>query len=142
MHRIDRLRKRADRRLRLHLQREVIFLRLIELHDEPALAGVRARLDFPREHLLALHARDFARAAQQQRHAVEFALHDFAIEQRDLPHQPGADADLREHFRGVEKFAFGFRRARFSTTSFTAPSGGRKLAKSLPVRSGRAAPAN
>ena len=65
------------------------------------------RLDVPREHLVALHARDFARAAQQQRHAAQLALHDLEIEQRDLAHQAGADADLREHFGGVKQFAFG-----------------------------------
>jgi len=43
-----------------------------------------------------------AEHAQPPRHAVEFALHHLAVEQRDLPHEAGADADLREHFRGVE----------------------------------------
>ena len=65
------------------------------------------RLDVPRQHLVALHARDFARAPQQQRHAAQLALHDFEVQQRHLAHQAGADADLREHLRGVEQFAFG-----------------------------------
>ena len=104
LHRVHRLRKRADGRLRLHEDGEKIFLRLVEFHDEFPLARLRARLDRPREHLLALHARDLAIAAQQQRHAIEFALHHLAVEQRDLPHEPRPDAELREHFRGVEKF--------------------------------------
>ena len=109
LHRVRRLRERADGRLRLHENGEEVFLRLVELHGELALARVRARLDAPREHLLALHARDLAFAAQQQRHAIEFALHHLAVEQRHLPHQPRPDADLREHFRGVEKFSLRFR---------------------------------
>ena len=113
MQRIDGLRECAERRLRVDVDGELIFLQLIELHDQPAFTGVCARLDFPREHLLAGHARDFARAAQEQRYAVEFALHDFAIEQRELAHEAGADADLREHFRCVEKFSFGLRRGGF-----------------------------
>ena len=40
---------------------------------------------------------------------AQFALHHFAVEQRGLPHQAGADADLREHFGGVKQFSLGFR---------------------------------
>jgi len=54
------------------------------------------------EHLIALHARHFARATQQQRDAINLALHHFAIEQRGLPHEAGADADLRQHLHGVK----------------------------------------
>ena len=56
-----------------------------------------------------MHARDLAITAQQQRYAIEFALHHLAVEQRHLPHQPRADADLREHLRGVEKFSLRLR---------------------------------
>ena len=107
LHHIRRLRERAQRRLHLHLEGELVLLRLVELDDEPAVGGVRDRLDVPREHLVALHPRDFARAAQQQRHAVQLALHDLEIQQRHLAHQARADADLRQHFRGVEQLAFG-----------------------------------
>ena len=55
-----------------------------------------------------MDARDLPRAVQQQHHAFEFALHHFEIEQGDLPHQSGADADLREHLSGEEEFALGF----------------------------------
>ena len=107
LHRVRRLRERAQGRLHLHLQRELVLLRLVELDDQPAVRGVGDRLDVPGQHLVALHARDFARAAQQQRHAAQFALHDLEIQQRHLAHQAGADADLRQHLGGVEQFAFG-----------------------------------
>ncbi len=38
---------------------------------------------------------------------IEFALHHLAIEQRDVPHEAGRDADLREHLGGVEELALG-----------------------------------
>src|SRR2546426_5957954 len=41
----------------------------------------------PREHRVAAHAGHFPRPAQQQHHSIQFALHDFEIEQRDLPHE-------------------------------------------------------
>ena len=39
LHGIGRLRERAQRRLHLHLERELVLLRLVELDDEPAVRG-------------------------------------------------------------------------------------------------------
>ena len=47
LHRIHRLRECADGRLRLHEDREKILLRLIEFHDQLALAGICAGLHSP-----------------------------------------------------------------------------------------------
>ena len=44
--------------------------------------------------LVALDPGDLARAAQDQAHLVEFALHDFEIQKRRLAHQAGANGDL------------------------------------------------
>ena len=107
LHRIRSLWERAQRRLHLHLERELVLLRLVEPDDETTVGGIRRRLDVPGEDLVALHARDFTRAAHEQREAVQFALHDLAIEQSHLPHESWADADLRQHFGGVEEFALG-----------------------------------
>ena len=94
--------------MHLHLQRELIFLGLIELNDQPPVGRVRRRLDVPRQHLVALHARDFAGAAQEQGHAIQLALHHFEIEQRHLSHEAGADGDLRQHFGRVKQLALRF----------------------------------
>ena len=97
LERIDRLRKCADGRLRLDCQRKRAFLRLIELHVQPALAGHRAGFHVPRQNMLSGHPRDLARSADNQRHRAHFALHHRAVDDCVLPHQSGADADLRKH---------------------------------------------
>ena len=106
-----RLRKNAQRRLRLHQDDELVLLRLIQLDYQPAVGRVGDRLGrIPRQHLVALHARHLSLAVQQQRDFVQFSLHHFEIEQRRLPHQAGQHVDLRPHLGGEEKFAFRFRR--------------------------------
>ena len=72
-HGFDGLRERAKRRLQLHLQRERVLLRLVELHHEPTVLRSWDGFDVPREHLVAADSRDFARAAQdlQRRHTQE-----------------------------------------------------------------------
>ena len=84
--RIDRLRESAQFGLQLHLQRDGVFLWLVEVHDQPAVRGIGHRLDIPREHARALHACDIALPAQQQHDAVQLALHDFEIHERKLAH--------------------------------------------------------
>ena len=102
LHHIRRLWERAERSLHLHLEGELVLLRLIELDHQAGTRRVWPWHDSPGQHLLALHARDFALPAQQQRHTVQLALHDFEIEQRHLAHQARADSNLRQHFGGVE----------------------------------------
>ena len=63
LHHVRRLRKRAQRRLHLDLDRELVLLRLVELHDEQTAVGVRARFDIPRQNVFARNPRDFACAA-------------------------------------------------------------------------------
>src|SRR5882672_11714902 len=91
LERIDGLRERAEFRLHLHLQREGVLLRLVELDDETALGGRCARLDIPREHVRALHGGDVALAAHEQHDAVQLALHYLAVEHRDLAHEAWAE---------------------------------------------------
>ena len=49
---------------------------------------------------------DVARPANDQRDAVELALHDLEVQQRRLAHQAGSNRDLRKHFSRIEEFAF------------------------------------
>ena len=91
--------------LHLDLDSKLVFLRLVEADDQPAFLRVQSGLDIPGEELFALHAGDFASAAHEQDQARHFTLHDFALDQRRLANQAGADAELREHLDGIKQFA-------------------------------------
>ena len=75
--------------------------------------------------MVALYARDFARAVQQQCDAAQFALHDLEVQQGHLAHQAGADTDLRQHLGGVEELALGFG-PHFSPREFDRPIRGQE----------------
>ena len=108
-HHVHRQRKGAQLGLHLDVEREAVFLRLVELHVQAAFLRGGARLDVPREHVRAEHGGHVALAAHQQSHPAQLALHHLSVEQHVLLNQPRADGDVRQHLRRVEQLALRLR---------------------------------